>query len=336
MLLSAHILRNAVEHPYVQQLMKEKLYREIQINPGWPPLKAIWNLTALDCHLCVLPWIARNGDHQSQAFLQEVQEAHRCLSIHWSLLLLEFLGCWYSMSFIGSSSHQQSIRISILIHVVFSNICFTRDTRDRSYTAMSKWLIRLRAGSGKPTTNNHRRSWKRATAISWSRAANRQSESPPMVSWRHLPTPWDIRGRFTNLQFVGKVDDQAQGLCVGEYIWCLLSVFMPSAKTNESQHLGMGNTCFVLCALFRFYCCKWFGNLKGTLNSLILSLLYLITVAMWGMAYDVNFDSMTQQNVKTSKVRSIRRVLKPNEAVFPKLGPTMFWIGYDWCNSWHA
>lgn len=38
-----------------------------------------------------------------------------------------------------------------------------------------------------------------------------------------------------------------------------------------------------------------------------------------GMAYDVNFDTMTQQNVKTSKVRSIRRVLKPNEAVFPIL-----------------
>lgn len=109
--------------------------------------------------------------------------------------------------------------------------------------------------------------------------------------------------------------------------YLFLCLQMPSAKTNESQHLGMGNTCFVLCALFRFYCCKWFGNLKGTLNSLILSLLYLITAAMWGMAYDVNFDSMTQQNVKTSKVRSIRRVLKPNEAVFPKLRSKMFWIG---------
>ena len=205
--------------------MKEKLYREIQINPGWPPLKTIWNLTALDCHLCVLPWIARNGDLQWQAFLQEVQEAHRCLSIHWSLLLLEFLGCWYSMSFIGSSSHQQSIRISILIHVVFSNICFTHDTRDRSYTAMSKWLIRLRAGSGKPTTNNHRRSWKRATAISWSRAANRQSESPPMVSWRHLPTPWDIRGRFTNLQFVGKLMIKPRA-CVLENIFDACSLFL--------------------------------------------------------------------------------------------------------------
>ena len=58
-------------------------------------------------------------------------------------------------------------------------------------------------------TNNKQlaRSWKRATAISWSRAANRQSESPPMVSWRlrHLQTPWDIRGGFTDLQFVGKL-----------------------------------------------------------------------------------------------------------------------------------
>lgn len=320
-------------------------YREIQINPGWPPLKAIWSLTALDCHLCVLPWIARNGDLQWQAFLQEVQEAHRCLSIHWSMLLLEFLGCWYSMSFIGSSSHRQSIRISILIHVVFSNICLTRDTRDRSYTAMSKWLsIRLRAGSGKPTTNNLPGAGRELLRFL---GVGRPTDSPNHHQWflgvsdtfRHLETSgvasltcsllgswwswWSSPGLVT-------------GLCVGEYIWCLLSVFMPSAKTNESQHLEMGNTCFVLCALFRFYCCKWFGNLKGTLNSLILSLLYLITAAMWGMAYDVNFDSMTQQNVKTSKVRSIRRVLKPNEAVFPKLGPTMFWIGYDWCNSWHA
>ena len=91
----------------------------------------------------------------------------------------------------------------------------------------------------------------------------------------------------------------------------------------------MGNTCLVLCALFRVDCCKWVGNLKKILNSMLLSLLCLITVTMWGMAYDVNFASMTQQNVKTSKVRSIRRGLKPNEAVFPKLGSRIFWLGND-------
>eukprot|EP00435_Cladocopium_sp_Y103_P023365 s3260_g5.t1 len=45
----------------------------------------------------------------------------------------------------------------------------------------------------------------------------------------------------------------------------------------------------------------------------------IVRVTTNGFPYDVNFDSMTQQNAKTSKVRSIRRVLKPNEAVFPIL-----------------
>ena len=67
------------------------------------------------------------------------------------------------------------------------------------------------------------------------------------VTFRHLET-YGVPQRTCSL-----LGSWWSNLCVGEY---------------RSQHLGMGNTCLVLCALFRFYCCKWFGNLKGTRNSM--------------------------------------------------------------------